>query len=151
MSGAIETEAVRRRAALAGRGAGLHLLVVELLLLVTSAARPGAAGAARPRRQQPPARRGLRAAARAGRSPAALYALHHRSADLTDLRPAAAFWRGYRPNLGSAADLGAVVVWLTIVAVNLANFAAAGVPGWWAVLLRRRRAAVSRCGRPTRW
>jgi len=67
---------------------------------------------------------------------AALYALRHRSDDLTDLQPAAAFWRGYRTNLP-----GVLMIWvpwlafLTVVGVNLANFAAAGVPGWWAVLL----------------
>jgi len=67
---------------------------------------------------------------------AAVYAVWHRSADLTDLRPAAAFWRGYRANLR-----GVLLIWLpwlafmSVVGVNLANFAAAGVPGWWAVLL----------------
>jgi len=67
---------------------------------------------------------------------AALYAVWHRSADLTDLRPAAAFWRGYRANFR-----GVLLIWLPwlafigVVGVNLANFAAADVPGWWAVLL----------------
>ncbi|MGW0202677.1 hypothetical protein [Nonomuraea sp. NPDC003201] len=67
---------------------------------------------------------------------AALYALRHRSRDLTDLRPAAAFWRGYRANVR-----GVLKVWvpwlvaLAVVGTNLANFAVAGVPGWWAVLL----------------
>jgi hypothetical protein len=67
---------------------------------------------------------------------AALYALQHRHCDLTDLKPAAAFWRGYKANVG-----GVLKVWvpllagLTIVAVNLANFSAANVPGWWAILL----------------
>ncbi|WP_188195333.1 hypothetical protein [Nonomuraea sp. SYSU D8015] len=67
---------------------------------------------------------------------AALYALGRRSTDLTDLRPAAAFWRGYRANAGGVLKIWAP--WLAGVAVigtNLANFAAAGVPGWWAVLL----------------
>ncbi|QFY08775.1 DUF624 domain-containing protein [Nonomuraea phyllanthi] len=67
---------------------------------------------------------------------AALYALRHRSRDLTDLRPAAAFWRGYRANVRGVLKIW--VPWLAVLAVvgtNLANFAAAGVPGWWAVLL----------------
>jgi hypothetical protein len=67
---------------------------------------------------------------------AALYALHHRRSDLTELTPAAAFWRGYRLNVrGSLVVWVPWLVWLTIVAVNLANFAAAGVPPWWGVLL----------------
>jgi hypothetical protein len=67
---------------------------------------------------------------------AALYAWHLRRADLTDLRPAAAFWRGYRVNLAGVLRIWVpVLVWLTIVAVNLAHLTAAGVPGWWAVLL----------------
>ncbi|MFI7639270.1 hypothetical protein [Nonomuraea sp. NPDC049400] len=67
---------------------------------------------------------------------AALYALRHRSRDLTDLHPAAAFWRGYKANVR-----GVLKIWvpwlagLAIIGTNLANFAAAGVPGWWAVLL----------------
>jgi hypothetical protein len=67
---------------------------------------------------------------------AALYALHHRRTDLTDLHPATDFWRGYR--LNAVAALRAWIPWLlwvTIIGVNLANFAAAGVPGWWAGLL----------------
>ncbi|MCG5217671.1 hypothetical protein [Streptosporangium sp. KLBMP 9127] len=67
---------------------------------------------------------------------AALYALHHRRRDLTDLHPATAFWRGYR-----AGVRGVLTIWvpwlagLTIIGVNLAHFSAGGVPGWWAVLL----------------
>ncbi|WP_431907098.1 hypothetical protein [Nonomuraea jabiensis] len=67
---------------------------------------------------------------------AALYALRHRSRDLTDLHPAAAFWRGYRANVRGVLKIW--VPWLVALAVvgtNLANFAVAGVPGWWAVLL----------------
>ena len=65
---------------------------------------------------------------------AALYALQHRSSDLTDLQPAVAFWRGYRTNLVGVLKLWTpLLLWLTIVAVNLANFGAAGVPAWWAV------------------
>lgn len=67
---------------------------------------------------------------------AALYALRHRSHDLTDLKPAAAFWRGYRTNLRGVLLIWVPwLVWLTILGMNLANFAAADLPGWWAVLL----------------
>jgi Protein of unknown function, DUF624 len=67
---------------------------------------------------------------------AALFALHHRSRDLADLHPAAAFWRGYRLNFLPVLRIWAPwLVWLAVVAVTLANFTAAGVPGWWAVLL----------------
>ena len=67
---------------------------------------------------------------------AAVYALHHRRLDLTDLHPASAFWRGYRLNA-----LGVLKLWvpflalLTLVAVNLTHLGAAGIPTWWAVLL----------------
>lgn len=67
---------------------------------------------------------------------AALFALHHRSRDLTDLHPAAAFWRGYRLNLLPVLRIWLPwLVWLAVVAVTFANFPAASVPGWWAVLL----------------
>jgi uncharacterized membrane protein YesL len=67
---------------------------------------------------------------------AALYALHKRCHDLTELHPAAAFWRGYRLNF-----LGVLRIWapwlalLAIVGVNLAHLSAANVPAWWAALL----------------
>jgi hypothetical protein len=67
---------------------------------------------------------------------AALFALAHARPDLTDLKPAAAFWRGYRLNAG-----GVLRIWipllalLTIIAVNLTHRSAAGVPTWWAVSL----------------
>jgi len=67
---------------------------------------------------------------------ALLFALRHRSQDLTDLHPAVAFWRGYRLNFGPVLRLW--LPWLlamTIITANLAYFGAAGVPGWWAVLL----------------
>jgi hypothetical protein len=67
---------------------------------------------------------------------AAVYALHRRSADITDLHPAAAFWRGYRMNVREVLRIW--VPWLallTVIGVSLANFSAAGVPGWWAALL----------------
>ena len=67
---------------------------------------------------------------------AALYALHHRRQELTDLAPAKAFWRGYRGNALPVLKIWLPwLAWLTIVAVNLAHFAAAGVPKWWGVLL----------------
>lgn len=67
---------------------------------------------------------------------AALFALHRRQADLADLHPAAAFWRGYR--LNAAGALRVFVPWLaaaTMVAMALAHRRAVGVPGWWQVLL----------------
>jgi hypothetical protein len=68
---------------------------------------------------------------------AALYALRHLPpSDLTDLKPAAAFWRGYKANVGGVLKVWVpLLAWLTIVAINLANFSAANVPGWWAILL----------------
>ncbi|HEY8473183.1 MAG TPA: DUF624 domain-containing protein [Natronosporangium sp.] len=67
---------------------------------------------------------------------AAVYALHRRSTDLTDLHPARAFWRGYRLNLASSLQVWVPwLAWLVIVGLTIANFGAAGVPGWWAVLL----------------
>ena len=67
---------------------------------------------------------------------AALFALWRRSGDLADLHPAAAFWRGYRLNMAGVLRL--YVPWLavmTMVAIGLAHGGAAGVPGWWRVLL----------------
>ena len=67
---------------------------------------------------------------------AALYTVHHRRLSLTDLRPAAAFWAGYRRNVWAVTRVWAPwLVWMAIIGVNLAHFRAAGVPGWWAVLL----------------
>ncbi|WP_155372466.1 hypothetical protein [Catellatospora vulcania] len=67
---------------------------------------------------------------------AALYALHHHRADLADLTPAAAFWRGYRVNAGPVLLVWAPwLLWLAVVAVNLAHLDAAAVPRWWAALL----------------
>ncbi|MGI5158456.1 hypothetical protein [Microbispora sp. CA-102843] len=67
---------------------------------------------------------------------AALYALHHRRLDLTDLHPATAFWRGYKMNVRGVVKLWIPwLAWLTVVGSTLANFGAAGVPGWWAILL----------------
>ena len=78
---------------------------------------------------------------------AALYALHHRRADLTDLHPATAFWRGYRMNFaGSLRVWVPLVAWLTVVAVTLANFSAAGIPRWWAALLVVVAVVAALCG-----
>ncbi|MFC6086017.1 hypothetical protein [Sphaerisporangium aureirubrum] len=66
---------------------------------------------------------------------AALYALHHRRLDLTDLHPRAAFWRGYKANVRGVLKLWVPwLVWMAVIGANLANFAAAGVPDWWAAL-----------------
>lgn len=67
---------------------------------------------------------------------AVLFAVHRRTADLADLHPAAAFWRGYR--LNAAGVLRVFVPWLvvmTMIAMILAHRGALGVPGWWRVLL----------------
>ncbi|GAA1502684.1 DUF624 domain-containing protein [Sphaerisporangium rubeum] len=66
---------------------------------------------------------------------AVLYAVRHRGRDLTDLRPAAAFWRGYRVNARGVLKLWVPwLAWMAVLGTTFANFAAAGVPGWWAVL-----------------
>ncbi|MEV0272731.1 hypothetical protein AB0H43_28460 [Hamadaea sp. NPDC050747] len=67
---------------------------------------------------------------------AALYALHHRRGDITDLRPAAAYWRGYRVNAGGVLRVWTpLLAWLTVVGVIVTHREAAGVPVWWAGLL----------------
>ena len=67
---------------------------------------------------------------------AALYAPHRQPADLTDLRPAAAFWRGYRLNAGAALRIWVpLLAVLSVVAVSLAHRDAAGVPVWWSAML----------------
>lgn len=110
------------------------LLVVELLVLITTV--PGLIGLTLLDRVA--ANIPLAAACVLPVGPAlsaALYALHHRRLDLTDLHPAAAFWRGYKLNFRGVVKLWIPwLVWLTIIGANLANFAVAGVPGWWAVL-----------------
>jgi hypothetical protein len=78
---------------------------------------------------------------------ASVYALRHRSADITDLAPAVAFRRGYRANVrGVLAVWLPALLWLTVVAVTLANFPATGLPGWWAVLVAAIGAAVTLWG-----
>ncbi len=67
---------------------------------------------------------------------AALYALRHRHADLTDLTPATAFWRGYRLNAAGALRIWIpALAWLAVIAMSLAHRSAAGIPVWWTALL----------------
>ncbi|MFI7079470.1 hypothetical protein ACIBO1_19420 [Micromonospora sp. NPDC049903] len=119
------------------RGAALvyTLLVVEVLLLVCAA--PGLVALFALERH--PSNLPLVALCAVPLGPAlsaALYTLHHQRLDLTDLHPGRLFWRGYRANL-----VGVLLVWvptlswLTVIALNLANLPAAGVPGWWVVPL----------------
>ncbi|MEU7800074.1 DUF624 domain-containing protein [Micromonospora arborensis] len=77
---------------------------------------------------------------------AALYALRHQRPDLTDLRPAAMFWRGYRANLSGVLRVWVpTLLWLTVLAVNLAYRGAVGLPGWWTVPLVLLGAGVTLC------
>ncbi|MEU3850306.1 hypothetical protein [Streptomyces sp. NPDC029554] len=111
------------------------LLTVEALLLL--AASPGLAGLLLLRPD--PAHLPLAALCLLPLGPAlsaALYALHHRGRDLTELHPARAFLRGWRLNARPALALWApLLAWLTVIAFTLTHFAATGLPGWWAVLL----------------
>ncbi|MEU7882445.1 hypothetical protein [Microbispora bryophytorum] len=111
------------------------LLVVELLVLATTV--PGLAGLVL--LDHDAANVPLAAACALPVGPAlsaALYAVHHRRLDLADLHPATAFWRGYRMNVRGVAKLWIpLLALLTVVGSTLANFGAAGVPGWWAILL----------------
>ncbi|MCH5672248.1 hypothetical protein [Streptomyces gilvus] len=67
---------------------------------------------------------------------AALYALHHRDRDLTDLHPARTYLRGWRLGALPVLRLWApLLAWLTVIAFTLTHFTATGLPGWWAVLL----------------
>lgn len=67
---------------------------------------------------------------------AAVYAIHHRRRDLTELAPMRQFWRAWRLNLPAVLPVWLVgLVWLTIVTVGVAHFWAAGLPRWWLVLL----------------
>ncbi|MEU8329270.1 DUF624 domain-containing protein [Micromonospora sp. NPDC048839] len=77
---------------------------------------------------------------------AALYALRHQRSDLTDLRPAAVFWRGYRANLSGVLRVWVpTLLWLTVLAVNLAYRGAVGLPGWWTVPLILLAVGVTLC------
>ncbi|MYS90600.1 MULTISPECIES: hypothetical protein [Streptomyces] len=119
------------------RAAGLiHTLVaVEALLLLAAA--PGLAGLLL--LAPDPANLPLAAVCLLPLGPAlsaALYALHHRSRDLTDLRPARTYARGWRLNAVPSLKLWApLLAWLTVIAFTLTHFSATGLPGWWALLL----------------
>ncbi|MEU8179233.1 DUF624 domain-containing protein [Micromonospora sp. NPDC049044] len=77
---------------------------------------------------------------------AALYALRHQRTDLTDLRPATVFWRGYRANLSGVLRVWVpMLLWLTVLSVNLAYRAAVGLPGWWTVPLLLLALGVTLC------
>ncbi|WP_433260726.1 DUF624 domain-containing protein [Micromonospora vinacea] len=77
---------------------------------------------------------------------AALYALRHQRTDLTDLHPAALFWRGYRANVSGVLRIWVpTLLWLTVLAVNLAYRGAVGLPGWWAVPLVLIGVGVTLC------
>ncbi|MEV4413178.1 DUF624 domain-containing protein [Catellatospora sp. NPDC049609] len=108
------------------------LLVVELLLLVTTL--PGLAALVLLDRDASNVPLAVACALPLGPAlSAALYTLHHHRADLADLHPAAAFWRGYRANLGAVLRIWApLLAWLAVVAVNLTHLDAAGLPRWWA-------------------
>ncbi|MFI1047877.1 hypothetical protein ACH4U3_19095 [Streptomyces griseoruber] len=67
---------------------------------------------------------------------AALYALHHRSRDLTDLHPARVYGRGWRLNAIPVLKLWTpLLTWLTVIAFTLTHYSATGLPRWWAALL----------------
>jgi hypothetical protein len=67
---------------------------------------------------------------------AAVYASHHRRRDLTELAPMRQFWHGWRVNLRAVLPVWLLgLVWLTVVAVGIAHFRAAGLPRWWLALL----------------
>ncbi|KAB1941002.1 DUF624 domain-containing protein [Micromonospora sp. ALFpr18c] len=77
---------------------------------------------------------------------AALYALRHQRPDLTDLRPAALFWRGYRINVAGALRVWVpTVLWLSVLAVNLAYRDTVGLAGWWVVPLVLIAVGVTLC------
>ncbi|WP_425246777.1 hypothetical protein [Streptomyces sp. NEAU-NA10] len=114
----------------------LHtVLTVEALLLATAA--PGLAGLLL--LGPDPANLPLAAVCLLPLGPAAsaaVYALHHRSRDLTDLHPARAYRRGLRLNALPALKLWTpLLAWLTVIAFTLTHFSATGLPAWWAVLL----------------
>nr|WP_202458233.1 hypothetical protein [Streptomyces sp. SID5464] len=114
----------------------IHTLVaVEALLLLAAA--PGLAGLLL--LAPDPANLPLAAVCLLPLGPAlsaALYALHHRSRDLTDLRPARTYARGWRLNAVPSLKLWApLLAWLTVIAFTLTHFSATGLPGWWALLL----------------
>ncbi|MEU9284384.1 hypothetical protein AB0D57_06555 [Streptomyces sp. NPDC048275] len=134
------TEAARRHTfgtgALSRAAALVHtLLTVELMVL--AAASPGFVALlflARSASNLP-----LAAACLLPLGPAlsaALYALHRRGRDLTELHPARAYARGWRLNAVPVLKLWApLLAWLSFIGFSLAHFPASGLPRWWAWLL----------------
>ncbi|MER8009929.1 hypothetical protein [Streptomyces sp. NPDC094149] len=114
----------------------VHTLVTAEALLLTAAS-PGLAGLVL--LGPDPSNLPLAAVAALPLGPAlsaAVYALHHRDRDLTDLHPARAYARGWRLNALPALRLWTpLLAWLTVIAFTLTHFSASGLPGWWAVLL----------------
>ncbi|MEU7656160.1 YesL family protein [Micromonospora taraxaci] len=77
---------------------------------------------------------------------AALYTMRHQRTDLTDLRPAALFWRGYRTNVSGVLRVWVpTLVWLTVLAMNLAYREAVGLASWWSVPLVLLAVGVTLC------
>ncbi|GAB4106686.1 DUF624 domain-containing protein [Micromonospora taraxaci] len=77
---------------------------------------------------------------------AALYTMRHQRTDLTDLRPAALFWRGYRTNVSGVLRVWVpTLVWLTVLAMNLAYRDAVGLASWWSVPLVLLAVGVTLC------
>lgn len=67
---------------------------------------------------------------------ATFYALRHRGRDLTDLKPAAAFLRGYRMNAAGVLRLWVpFLAGMALIAENLSHVRAAGVPAGWRAAL----------------
>ncbi|SBT46181.1 DUF624 domain-containing protein [Micromonospora narathiwatensis] len=122
------------------------VLVVELLLLVTTA--PGLVALLLLDRDVSNLPLVVACALPLGPAgSAALYALHHQRPDPTELRPARAFWRGYRTNLADVLRIWVpLLLWLAVIGVNLAHLPAAGVPRWWAVPLVLVGAGVTLVG-----
>jgi hypothetical protein len=111
------------------------LLVVEILLLLTAG--PGLVGLVLLDRDASNLPLAALCAVPLGPAvSAALYTLRHQRPDLTDLRPAALFRRGWRVNLAPVLRIWLpLLLWLTVVGINLAHLTAAGLPGWWTVPL----------------
>ncbi|MEY9995020.1 hypothetical protein ABIE67_007052 [Streptomyces sp. V4I8] len=136
MSSGVQHAADFGAGALSRAAALIHtLLTVEALLLL--AASPGLAGLLLT--GPDPANLPLAAVCLLPLGPAlsaALYALHHRSRDLTELHPARTYARGWRLNALPSLKLWTpLLAWLTVIAFTLTHFSATGLPGWWAVLL----------------
>jgi hypothetical protein len=120
-----------------------NLLVIELLLLVTGVA-PLMALLLLDRDASNLPLAAICAIPLGPACSAALYAWHHRRGDLTDLRPATVFRRGYRLNARPILRIWIPwLAWLTIMALNVAYFEATALPAWWLALLIAVAAAAS--------